>query len=426
MLTPSGIVICFAISSIAASAKDWHVGPGQRFTSLAATVAAAAPGDTIHVHGGSYAEGSLHITKTLALLGAGRPVLDGRHEQEIVTITASDVILRGFVLRNGGRSSTRELAGVRVDSAQRVTVDGNTLVDCDYGVYLARTRGCKVLNNVIHGRPDREQNCGNGIHLWSCEQTQVAGNEVSGHRDGVYLEFSSHSLVEGNVVDGNLRYGLHFMTSHDSQYRRNRFSRNGAGVAVMYSHNVEMTSNVFEYSWGGSAYGLLLKDMTDSIIRGNDFHHNSAAIYAQGATRTKFESNQFRENGWAVRILSNGSDNSFTNNNFSRNSFDIGTNGQLPDHIFKNNYWDRYEGYDLKRDGTGDVPFRPVSLYAVVVERAPASLFLLHSFMVHLLDRAEKAFPSVTPDTVVDKAPCMRPHRFQITVPNITPNPNTP
>ena len=38
---------------------------------------------------------------------------------------------------------------------------------------------------------------------------------------------------------------------------------------------------------------------------------------------------------------------------------------------FDGNYWDRYEGYDLNRDGVGDVPFRPVSLYAVVVERMP-------------------------------------------------------
>jgi nitrous oxidase accessory protein len=123
-----------------------------------------------------------------------------------------------------------------------------------------------------------------------------------------------------------------------------------------------------------------------------------------------FDRNHFRQNGWALRIMSNGSSNRFTANNFTRNSFDVGTNGDLADHTFSANYWDRYEGYDLRRDGTGDVPFRPVSLFAILTERVPASLFLMHSFMVRLLDRAEKAFPSVTPDSVIDKTPAMRPH----------------
>ena len=29
----------------------------------------------------------------------------------------------------------------------------------------------------------------------------------------------------------------------------------------------------------------------------------------------------------------------------------MGTNGDLADHSFSANYWDRYEGYDLRRDG---------------------------------------------------------------------------
>ena len=53
----------------------------------------------------------------------------------------------------------------------------------------------------------------------------------------------------------------------------------------MYSRQVELGGNTFEYSWGGSAYGLLIKDITDSRISDNTFHHNSTAVYAQGATR---------------------------------------------------------------------------------------------------------------------------------------------
>lgn len=64
----------------------------------------------------------------------------------------------------------------------------------------------------------------------------------------------------------NLRYGLHFMFSHNDQYHHNWFHHNGAGVAVMYFRQVQMTENEFGYNWGGSAYGLLLKDISDSHI----------------------------------------------------------------------------------------------------------------------------------------------------------------
>lgn len=407
------VVIAFLCASTpGVRGADLHVGAGRTFQSLKAAISAAASGDTIHVHKGRYAEGNIKIAKPLALVGVGEAILDGEFKREILTVTASDVTIRGLTFINGGRSSTQELSGIRVENGRRVTIADNKLLDCNYAIYLAKAHDSAVLRNVIEGKPDKELNSGNGVHLWSCDGIHIAGNKVSGHRDGIYLEFAAQTSVDDNIVEQNTRYGLHFMSSHNSHYRKNRFTKNGAGVAVMYSRLVEMTGNVFEFSWGGSAYGLLIKDLIDSEIRGNTFHHNSTAIYSQGATRTKFENNQFKENGWALRILSNGDGNTFRNNNFSRNSFDVGTNGQLSNHVFAGNYWDRYEGYDLKRDGTGDVPFRPVSLYAMVTERVPCSLFLLHSVMVHLIDHAEKAFPSITPDSIIDQSPVMRPHKL--------------
>jgi nitrous oxidase accessory protein len=102
------------------------------------------------------------------------------------------------------------------------------------------------------------------------------------------------------------------------------------------------------------------------------------------------------------------SDNVYQKNNFTGNSFDIAADGELDNNRFANNYWQKYEGYDLKRDGTGDVPYRPVSLYAVVVGRVPPAMLLLRSPVVHLLDQAEKAFPSITPERVLDETPSMR------------------
>ena len=105
-------------------------------------------------------------------------------------------------------------------------------------------------------------------------------------------------------------------------------------------------------------------------------------------------------------------DNNFQHNNFTGNSFDVGTNGSISLNRFNNNYWDKYEGYDINKDGTGDVPYHPVSMYSMIVEENPNALMLLRSFTVQLLDKAERAIPSLTPENLVDNKPLMKPQKL--------------
>ena len=76
---------------------------------------------------------------------------------------------------------------------------------------------------------------------------------------------------------------------------------------------------------------------------------------------------------------------------------------------FNNNYWDKYEGYDLNKDKIGDVPYRPVSMYSMMVEQNPTIMMLFRSFIVRLMDKTEKILPSLTPENLKDDAPLMKP-----------------
>ncbi|MBP6811629.1 MAG: nitrous oxide reductase family maturation protein NosD [Saprospiraceae bacterium] len=402
-------IFVLLLSAFNLSATNLHVGTGQAYNSILSALAKAQSGDTIFVHEGTYAEGNLAIDKRLVFIGIGYPVLDGQHNCEIITVTASDVYIKGFEIRNGGQLSTLDVAGIKVLSADRVVVEDNRIRDCNFGIYFSNTNDCRVSSNDIQGIIKEEQNSGNGIHFWKGSRALVEGNYLKGQRDGIYFEFVSDSEIRYNNSEQNLRYGLHFMFSHNDHYHHNRFHHNGAGVAVMYSRQVQMMENEFGYNWGGSAYGLLLKDISDSHIWKNTFEHNSAAVYMEGASRITLEQNKFRENGWALRVQASCDANVIRQNNFFGNSFDVSTNGSLVLNTFDGNYWDRYEGYDLNRDGVGDVPFRPVSLYAVVVEKMPYGLMLMRSFMVYLMDKAEKIIPSLTPEQLMDQKPNMKP-----------------
>jgi nitrous oxidase accessory protein len=202
------------------------------------------------------------------------------------------------------------------------------------------------------------------------------------------------------------------MFSNNDEYRHNIFINNGAGVAVMYSHHVIMHNNTFEHNWGASAYGLLLKDIRDSEVKNNQYVKNTVGIHLEGVSRTVFERNTFSENGYAIRLQASSDDNTFVKNNFDGNTFDMATNGTMVLNTINGNYWDKYEGYDLNRDGVGDVPFHPVSMYAMIVERIPTAVLLWRSFMVFLMDRAEKTIPAVTPVNLIDESPNMKPYDF--------------
>lgn len=394
-----------------AGAAVLEAGPGKTFTSLKAAIAAAKPDDEIRLHAGHYAEGPLVIDKPLTIAGVGWPVLDGLHRDQILTVRAVRVSLRGLKIQHSGSNSIKDIAAIRIENADACRIEDNQLDDNHFGIYLANVSRCRIANNRIKGMATRETTAGNAIHVWKSEQLSLKGNTVSGHRDGLYFEFARKSQIEGNHSHDNLRYGLHFMFSDGNAYLGNTFERNGAGVAVMYTHNIEMRGNRFRHNWGPSAYGLLLKDISGARIQNNHFDHNTVGMHLEGSSRMTITGNTLTQNGWAARILQNSFDNSFSDNVFAGNTFDIASNASDTSqniNAFSGNYWDKYSGYDLNRDGLGDVPHHPVSLFSRLIENVPPAVMLMRSFLVTTLDLAERVSPVLTPKTIVDQEPRMR------------------
>jgi nitrous oxidase accessory protein len=388
------------------------VDKAGRIRSLRQAVDMAVNGDTIWLNAGTYREGNIVISKNIYLLGKNMPVLDGEGKHEILTVSGEDIVIKGIHFLDAGYSSMNDYAALKLIDARRVIVENNKFTNSFFAIHLSNTHYSAIRNNQIRGNNKSEQLSGNGIHLWKCSNMMVEKNHVTAHRDGIYFEFVTGSTIYRNVSEGNVRYGLHFMFSHNNSYLYNTFRKNGAGVAVMYTKEVRMENNLFDENWGASAYGILLKDITDSYIANNTFLRNTMAIHMEGSSRIRIGKNEFRNNGWGIKVQASCDDNQFYENNFLGNSFDVGTNGTVSLNRFYRNHWDKYEGYDMDKNGIGDIPFHPVSMYSMIVEQQPNTLILFRSFMVSLIDKAEKAIPSLTPQSLVDESPSMKPYRY--------------
>ena len=397
------LFICYA-----ASAKTIRVGPNRPFKTLTAGLEAAIANDTVLVDAGLYKEKNLVINKSIILIGLNYPVLDGEKKYEIISIKADGVVVDGFKIIHTGISSLQDLSGIKIYDCKNVIIKNNILEDTFFGIYTQNGVNCTIENNRLTANSKGEQQNGNGIHCWKSENMRIIGNHVTGHRDGIYLEFVTNSIIWRNISVKNVRYGLHFMFSNDDTYVANIFKNNGSGVSVMFSKRIKMFNNYFEENWGDAAYGILLKEISDGYMEGNHFSKNTSAIYMEGANRILMKRNTFENNGWALKIQASCMDVVLEKNNFIGNTFDVGTNGSLVLNRFTNNYWDKYEGYDLNKDKIGDVPYRPVSMFSMIVEKYPTTMILFRTFITTLLDKTEKILPSLTPENLKDTAPLMK------------------
>lgn len=399
----------FLLNFVYHSAKTLVVGKNQAYKTINSALAQAQNGDTILVQKGHYKEGNINIQKSIALIGIGRPVLDGQMKYEIVSLRANKILLQGFKIINSGEDEVKNIGAVRLYDSHFSTIKNNIFENNYFGITIQRGYQCLIQNNKITTNRGKSQELiGDGIHVWSSAEIWIKNNYISGHKDGIYLEKANNTFVFRNISEKNKRYGLHFMFAHNNVYTGNIFKNNDAGVAVMYSRNVGMYKNKFLDNWGDGVYGLLLKDLTFSKIKNNIFNNNTAAIFMDGASKVDLYNNQFSNNGWGIKLNANCMENRLMKNNFENNTFDVSTNGSLVMNIFKNNYWDKYEGYDLDKDQIGDVPFHPLSLYSVLSEQNPMIMLLYRAFFVEILNRSERLIPSLTPENFVDEKPEMR------------------
>lgn len=401
-------LFCFIYLNI--SAKTISVNALSEIKTIREGIALAENGDTVLVKKGIYKETLININKSIHIIGENYPILDGENKTEsILVVSANDFSISGFEFKNVGVSYTKEIAAIFASKCTNFLIKDNRISQSFYGFIVQQAKYGIIQNNIIKGHAKNEVSAGNGMHVWKSSHVRIEGNKIKGMRDGIYLEFIKNSTVDNNISEGNVRYGLHFMFSNHNEYHHNEFKNNGAGVAVMFSKFIKMHHNTFHYNWGTASYGLLLKEINDAEIMNNVFEQNTIGINIDGCNRVNYKNNHFIRNGWALKFTGGCYANLFEFNNFMFNAFDLSYSSRLNDNKFEANYWSEYVGYDLDKNGIGDVPYRPVKLFSYIVNKTPETLVLLRSLFVDLINFSEKVSPVFTPDNLVDNKPLIKP-----------------
>ncbi|MDW8069575.1 MAG: nitrous oxide reductase family maturation protein NosD [Anaerolineae bacterium] len=390
------------------------VTPGDPDRTLQEAIASAPPGATLEVRGGLY-HGPIRIDRPLTLIGVDQPVLDGQGRGTVLRITAPRVTIRGFVIRNSGRSLDHEDAGILVEGASDVVLEHNRLEGVLFGIYLKDSPRARLRENTVIGLDVPEADRGDAIRLWYSPDAQIEGNRTLRGRD-VIIWFSDRSLLRGNRFEGG-RYGIHYMYCDGSRVEGNTLQGNFVGIYGMYSRNLTFRDNRFLQQRGPSGYGLAFKDSDGILVEGNLFLDNTAAVFLDNTPREEgspvhFTKNVIAYNGIGVLALPMVRGVSFRENVFWENEQQAATQGEgnLMANDWRGNFWSDYTGFDADGDGIGDVPYRSRRLFEVLVDQTPPLRLFWGTPVLQALETAALLVPFFEPPVrLEDPTPRMRP-----------------
>lgn len=375
----------------------------------------AQSGDRILLAAGTY-YGPVTIDKPLSLVGSEKSIIDGRNKGHVITVTASDVVIKNMQIQNSGNTAATEDSGIFVTSeAENVIISNNYLQENLIGIYLKGAKSAQVQDNTIIGsRLHRINDRGNGIYLWNSTGSIVENNSIRYGRDGIFVTTSRDNIFKGNTMR-DLRFAVHYMYTQDSEVSNNISINNHVGYALMFSDRINAYAN---QSIGDSERGLFFNYANYSRI-----HHNQVTggaekcVFIYNANYNRINNNAFEGCEIGVHFTAGSEKNTIYKNAFINNRTQVkyvGTRNIEWSHQGRGNYWSDNTAFDINKDTIADHAYQPNDLVDQIVWRHPMAKLLLNSPAVQVLKWAQSEFPSLHPGGVIDSYPLMNPPELQI------------
>lgn len=381
---------------------------------LRAALQSAAPGQALCLAAGTY-QGPFEIKGAVSIWGPREAVIRSTGNGTTVQLSGDGPALLGVTVDgSGGRFDTLD-AAVRIQ-ANDARVEGVRVMNATFGILCEQSRRVHILHNHVTGDSTSPLGLrGDGIRLWETQHSTVGENVVEDSRDMV-VWYSSDNVIRGNHVTRG-RYGTHFMYSHRNSVDHNLYVGNEVGVFVMYSRNIVLRHNLMADGTGAAGMGLGLKESGNITAFENQFLHNTVGLYLDTSPLQQdefdvFERNIFRLSEVAVVFHSSETRNTFRTNSFRDNYTQVRVEGggDALGVTWDGNNFDDYQGFDLDKDGVGDVPYELRSLSSDLVSRYPDLAFFRGSAALSLVSAAGEIIPLLAPKTVLrDEHPRMAP-----------------
>ena len=369
----------------------------------------AKAGDTILLEG--IYLGPAHITKdSIVIDGQGKTEINGQGKESVITIGAKNVVVKNMLITNSGGSHDRIDAGVKITGGHAL-VENCRIKECLFGVDIFKSDSNYISHCEITSLSRREKALkGDAIRLWWAKGNTVHGNYWHEVRDMV-VWYSLGNLFEENLGIGN-RYSIHLMYAHKNRIKANEFYDNSVGVFLMYSEKTIMSDNLIVGSMGISGMCLGMKETSSNQILNNRFIYSAEGIHIDVSPFVPDQLNTIQGNEIAfcasgMFFHTNQEGNIITKNYFHSNLANVVAQGRTANgNVWKDNYFDDYQGFDRNGDNVGDTPYELYSYVEHLWDFNKDIKFFYGSPLLVILDFLERLAPFSEPKFVLrDKSP---------------------
>ncbi len=388
--------------------------------SLATRLTGAHAGDSFCLEAGTY-EGPIELGPGVTVWGPREAIIRSSGAGDTVRLTGPEAMLLGVTVDGSGQRFDLQEAAVHVISAPRAEVRGVAVRNALFGVIVEKSEDVRIEGNEVAGsQRDQIGLRGDAIRVWETERSLIASNRVTGSRDIVIWYSSENQILDNEVIGG--RYGTHFMYSHGNLVARNRYVANVVGIFAMYSRDLKLENNLLAASEGAAGMGLGLKESSGVRASRNLIVRNSVGVYIDNSPYEPGSTNVFARNAIRLCDVGFGFHASTENNHIFSNSLRGNTTqvrvdggGNALDNQWVDNDFDDYAGYDLDRDGVGDVPYELRTFTGTLIARHPQLDYFRGTPALAMIDAASRILPVYRPEAVlIDRLPRTGRPRYEV------------
>jgi len=218
----------------------------DNYPTIQDAINSANQGDVIYVRAGVYYE-NLVVNKTVSIFGESvkTTIIDGNQTYDVVRVTACNVTISNFTIRNGGKI----YPSVRL-SASGIKILGNNLTGSWCGVLLEHNSDYNLIaNNTIMYNM-------NGVAGEMWHFTKIIHNDIKSNELGLWIGgYSAYNVISFNNISFHWSEGIMIMQS---------------------SHNTFEGNNIIDNNRGGYFAGITI-GFQKGFSSGNKFFHNNIA-----------------------------------------------------------------------------------------------------------------------------------------------------
>jgi parallel beta-helix repeat protein len=188
------------------------------------------------------------VNKSLTMVAMTNSfIIDGNGTGDVITITASNVTIRGFMIIHSGLSAT--CAGIKIvrnsTPVDNICIMNTTIANNWYGIYVDASTNDTFQNNLIIN------NLNHGIcSLRNLHNTNIVNNLIAGNSYGLYLSEDIRTFISENTIEGQHVSGILLQQSKDDTITFNTLAQN---------HD----------------YGIFIGDVTNTLIKHNNIINNT-------------------------------------------------------------------------------------------------------------------------------------------------------